>query len=158
VTLDGAQVGQTGGTSLRVPAVLGNGPHSWEVTATNPAGLTGVSKVARVFVDTVPPILSVTASGPRRAGSAEVLRLRYRDLPPPGLGPGDASGVAKLTIRWGDGTVVNLNPGTHRISHVYRRAGRYKIAVTVFDRAGNQRTVVRHVRIQSAHGKRGSGG
>jgi hypothetical protein len=40
--------------------------------------------------------------------------------------------------------------GEHRISHAYRRPGRYTITVTVFDRAGNQRTVVRHVKIRSS--------
>jgi len=84
--------------------------------------------------------LKVIASGPGRAGSEEVVRLSYRD-------PAPASGVAKLTIRWGDGTVTRLKPGTRGISHVYRRPGRFKITVTVADRAGNQKTVVRHVKI-----------
>ena len=150
VTVDRVQVGQTGGSSLRVPAALADGRHSWQVTASNPAGLTGVSKVATVFVDTVAPVVKVTESGPRRAGANEVLRLSYRD-------PAPASGVAKLTIRWGDGTVTHVKPGTHRVAHVYRRAGRYKITVTVADRAGNQTTVVRHVKI-AAGGKPGSGG
>ena len=157
VTVDGVPVGQTGGSSLRVTTALANGPHGWQVTATNPANLTGVSKVARIFVDTVPPLLTVTASGPRRAGSDEVLRLRYRDPAPPGLPAADASGVAKLTIRWGDGTVTHVKPGTHRIAHVFRRAGRYRITITVADRAGNQTTVVRHVKIR-AGGAAGSGG
>ena len=143
VSLDGTQVGQTTGTALQVPAALANGPHSWRVTATNPASLTGVSKVARIFVDTVAPVLKVTAAGPRRVGSEEVARLSYSD-------PAPASGVAKLTIRWGDGTVTHIKPGTHRVVHVYRRPGRYKITVTVADRAGNQTTVVRRVKINPA--------
>jgi PKD domain len=143
VTVDGTQVGQTGGGSLQVPTALANGPHSWRVTATNPAGLTGVSKVAGIFVDTVAPVLKVTAAGPRRVGSKEVARLAYRD-------PAPASGVAKLTIRWGDKTVTQIKPGTHRVAHVYRRPGRYKITVTVADRAGNQTTVVRRVKINPA--------
>jgi PKD domain len=142
VTLDRRQIGQTGASSLRVPAALGNGPHSWYVTATNPAGLTAGSKVGRVFVDTVAPVLKVTASGPRRSGSNEVVALSYRD-------PAPASGVAKLTIRWGDGTVTRVKPRTHRIAHAYRRAGHYKITVTVADRAGNQTTVVRHLQVAS---------
>jgi hypothetical protein len=143
VTVDGTQIGQTGGGSFQVPAALANGLHSWRVTATNPAGLTGVSKVARIFVDTVAPVLKVTAAGRRRVGSDEVARLTYSD-------PAPASGVAKLTIRWGDGTVAQIKPGTHRVVHVYRRPGRYKITVTVADRAGNQTTVVRRVKINPA--------
>jgi hypothetical protein len=147
VTVDGVAVGQSGGTSLRVPAALANGPHSWRVTASNPAGLTAVSKLARVFVDTVPPVVNVAVSGSRRAGSDETVRVSYHD-------PAPASGVAELTIRWGDRTVTRLKPGTHRNSHAYRRAGRYKITVTVADRAGNQTTVARHVKISvSAGGK-----
>ena len=150
VSVDRVQVGQTGGSSLRVSTALANGPHNWQVAASNPAGLTGVSKVAKVFVDTVAPVVKVTESGPRRAASDEVLRLSYHD-------PAPASGVAKLTIRWGDGTVTRVKPGTHRITHAYRRPGRYKITVTVADRVGNQTTVVRHVMI-AAGGKPGSGG
>jgi hypothetical protein len=114
------------------------------VTATNPAGVTGASKAAKVFVDTVAPVVKMTERGPRRAGANEVLRVSYRD-------PSPASGVAKVTIRWGDGTVTHVKPGTHRIAHAYRRPGRYKITVTVADRAGNQTTVTRRVKIEAAH-------
>ena len=64
--------------------------------------------------------------------------------------PAPASGVAKLMVRWGDGTVTQIKPRTHRVVHVYRRPGRYKITVTVADRAGNQTTVVRRVKINPA--------
>ncbi len=150
VTLDRAQLGQTGGNSLRVPVALGNGSHTWYVTTSNPAALTAGSKVARVFVDTVPPVVKVAESGPKRAGSQEVVRLSYHD-------PAPASGVAKVTIRWGDGTVTHVKVGTHRVVHVYRRAGRYKITATVADRAGNQTTVIRRLKIPepSTPGKRG---
>lgn len=147
VRVDGVQVGQTTSTSLRVPVALSDGPHSWQVTAVNPAGVTGASGVARVFVDTVAPTLSVKVGGARRAGSRLALTLRYRDAPPPGRPSGDASGVEKLTIRWGDGTVTHLAPGAHRETHAYRHAGRYRITVIVTDRAGNSRTVVKVVRI-----------
>jgi hypothetical protein len=85
-------------------------------------------------------VLKVTMSGRRRARSDEIAHLSYRD-------PAPASGVAKVTIRWGDGTVTHVRLGTHRVAHAYRRAGRYMIKVTVVDRAGNQTTVVRHVKI-----------
>jgi PKD domain len=153
VTLDGAQIGQTQGSSLRVPAALRAGSNTWFVTASNPAGLTAGSKVGRIFVDTVPPVVKVTESGRRRAGSSEILRVGYRD-------PAPASGVTTVTIRWGDRTITHVKLGTHRIAHVYRRAGRYTITVTVLDRAGNQTKVVRHLKIQSASagGESGSRG
>ena len=62
-----------------------NGSNTWFVTASNPAGLTAGSKVGRIFVDTVAPVVKVTESGPRRAGSNEILRVSYRD-PRAGLG------------------------------------------------------------------------
>jgi hypothetical protein len=122
------------------------------VTAGNPAGLTSSSKPARVFVDTVAPRLSATLSGARRAGASLTLRLSYRDAPPGGLPAADASGVATLTIRWGDGTTTRIKPGTHRVAHIYLRPGRYRITVTVADRAGNQTRVARRVKIANGHG------
>lgn len=148
VSVDGAQVGQTGAAALQVPAALHDGAHSWRVVATNPAGLSRTSRLAKVFVDTVAPSLSARASGKRLLGTALSLRLTYRDLPPPGLPSRDASGVAKLTIRWGDRTVTHPKRGVHRSAHVYRRAGRYRITITVVDRAGNTTTVVRRVKIK----------
>ncbi len=151
VSVDGVAVAQTTASSVRVPP-LPNGDHRWQVTATNPAGVTSTSTVAKVFVDTVAPTGRLTESGTRRAGSRIQLYVRYRDLPPPGLPSRDASGVAKITIRWGDGTVAELKPGSHRTSHAYRRPGRYKVTVAVEDRAGNKKTIVRLLKIAKAGG------
>lgn len=153
VSVDGVGVGRTGADSLRVPSPLSDGPHSWGVTAANPAGLTSPSNPARVFVDTVAPRLSATVSGARRVGASLTLRLTYRDAPPAGLPAADASGVASLTIRWGDGTTTRIKPGTHRLVHAYKRPGRYRITVIVADRAGNQTRVVRAVKITGAPAK-----
>ena len=142
VTLDGAQVGQTGGTAVQVGAPLADGVHSWRVTTANPAGLTSTSQTARVFVDTVAPTLSAAFGKSRRAGAATALRLFYRDAPPAGLPPADASGVAGLTVHWGDGTLTRVKPGAHRLDHVYRRAGRYRVTVVIVDKAGNRRTLI----------------
>jgi hypothetical protein len=147
VTVDGTQVGQTTGTSFRVPIALANGRHSWQVSAVNPAGVTGGSGVATVLVDTVAPTLSARVTGARHAGARLGLILRYRDAPPPGLPSRDASGVEKLTIFWGDRSVTHVRPGTHRETHVYRRPGRYRIIVWITDRAGNSRKVVKIVRV-----------
>ena len=157
VTIDGTSVAQTTADSIRVPAALRDGAHRWQITATNPAGLTHASKVARVFVDTVRPLLTVTESGSPAAGSPIALRLKYRDAPAAGLPPADASGVAQLTIRWGDGTVTRLKPGAHRVVHSYRRPGRYAITVIVADRAGNQTKVVRRLKLNKAGQNAGPG-
>ena len=80
VTLDGhaARADRRGARSGSRPRSR-NGSHTWQVTTSNPAGLTAGSKIAKVFVDTVAPVLKVTESGPRRAGSDEVVRLSYHD-------------------------------------------------------------------------------
>jgi hypothetical protein len=148
VTLDGVQVGQTGATTIQVGAPLADGVHSWRVTTGNPAGLTSTSQTARVFVDTVAPTLSATFGRTRRSGEATALRLFYRDAPPPGLPAADASGVTELTVHWGDGTSTRVKPGTHRLDHVYRRAGRYRVTIVIVDKAGNQRTLVRRLQIK----------
>jgi PKD domain-containing protein len=82
------------------------------------------------------------------------LRLTYRDAPPAGLPARDASGVAGLTIRWGDGTSTRVKPGTHRIVHSYRRPGRYRITIAVLDRAGNRASAVRRVKIAKRPAKK----
>ena len=152
VSVDGAAIGLTGADAVRVPSPLPDGPHGWGVTAANPAGLTSTSNPARVFVDTVAPKLSATLSGARRAGATLILRLSYRDAPPAGLPARDASGVASLTIHWGDGTTTRIKPGTHRVVHTYRHPRRYRITVTVADRAGNQARVAKRVKIAGAKG------
>jgi hypothetical protein len=149
VSLDGVAMGQTAGTGIRVATPLRDGLHRWRVTASNPAGLSTTSSTATVFVDTVAPRLRVAVSGTRRVGKAMALRLLYRDAPLAGLPQSDASGVAGLTIRWGDGTVTRIKPGTHRVEHSYRRPGRYRVTVIATDRAGNQARVVRRVKIAS---------
>jgi PKD domain len=153
VSVDRTLIGQTGASSIRVPSPLPDGSHTWSVSAGNPAGLSSAARTARLFVDTVAPRLGTALSGARHTGSKLTLRLTYRDAPPAGLPARDASGVASLTIHWGDGTTTHVNPGTRRITHSYRRPGRYKITVAVLDRAGNRTTAVRRVKITNPPAK-----
>ncbi|HET6871191.1 MAG TPA: hypothetical protein VFH80_35085 [Solirubrobacteraceae bacterium] len=155
LSVDGATVGQTGGDALGLSSPLPDGAHVWSVTASNPAGLSSASKRARVFVDTVAPTAGATLSGARRPGTRLTLHLTYRDGPPAGLPARDASGVSSLTVRWGDGTSTTVKPGTHRIFHSYRRPGRYKITITVLDRAGNRTSAVRRVKIAKPRHRKG---
>jgi hypothetical protein len=155
LSVDGAAVGQTGGDALGLTSPLPDGPHVWRVTATNPAGLSSASKSARVFVDTVAPKVAATLSGARRPAARLTLHLTYRDAPPAGLPARDASGVASVTIRWGDGTSTRVKPGTHRIIHSYRRPRRYKITITALDRAGHRARAVRRVKIAKARSRKG---
>jgi hypothetical protein len=145
VTIDGQQVAQTTATSVTVPTVLNDGPHKWQVTATNLGGGQTFSRTATIFVDTVPPRVSFTLKGRDRVGRKLTMHVSFADLPPPQQPGAKASGVKSVLIRWGDGS---KSTHVHVASHVYARRGRYLIKVTVTDRAGNATTVARVVRIR----------
>ncbi|MGA2926367.1 MAG: hypothetical protein ABSG43_10300 [Solirubrobacteraceae bacterium] len=146
VTVDGVQVAQTSATGVTVPTALTQGPHTWQVSAINPAGLTSTARAASVFVDTLAPVVSFTVAGLHRARIPVLIHVTYSDTPP-GLPASDGSGVASVTVRWGDRAISQLNTRRNKF-HVYKRAGRYPVTVTVTDRAGNKTTVSRLIRIQ----------
>jgi hypothetical protein len=147
VTLDGVGVGQTTNTAFRTAPLL-DGPHTWQVTASNPAGLTSVSEPATVFVDTVAPTVKFSLRGTRRIGSRLRVFMTAKDQPPAGEPATDASGVSKVTVRWSDHTLIRLGLTRHRSSHAYARPGRYRVTATVTDRAGNVTRVVQFVKIK----------
>jgi hypothetical protein len=147
LSIDGAQVAQTTGSSLPPPTALAQGPHGWQVTAINLGGRQSVSRPATVFVDTVAPQASLTVTGRRRAGRVVHVFVAYTDAPPP-LSPADASGIARVVVNWGDGSHFVIHHGKF---HVYARRGRYKLTVVVSDRAGNATTLVAYLRIAPRH-------
>jgi hypothetical protein len=87
-------------------------------------------------------------------GTRQVLKrmhvfVSYGDPPPPLLPAADASGVAKVTINWGDRTKpVTLKLGDHRSYHSYLKPGRYTVTVTVTDKAGNRTRTVTKVKVK----------
>ena len=149
VIVDGVQIAQTGTTSIRLPASTPDGPHNWQIVAVNPAGLESQSNVATVFVDRVPPLVKTSVLGNRRVLKRLHTYISYGDPPPP-LSPGtDASGIAKVTVNWGDHTpVVGLKLGNHRSFHAYQKPGRYTVTVTVSDKAGNTTRTVTIVKVK----------
>jgi hypothetical protein len=150
VTLDGAVLGQTTGTSMAVPATLIDGPHVWQVKVTNPAGLSATSGRGTTFVDTQPPRLRLLLSGLARAGQPVTLRLAATDPANPSETGSAASGVASVTIRWGlRGTPVS-EAAVRSVRHVFTSPGLDRVTVTVTDRAGNAATVARYIRILPA--------
>jgi hypothetical protein len=159
VTVDGTAIAQTPATSVRTPA-LGEGAHSWAVTAVNGAGLQSSTSPATVFVDTARPVLSFRLTGKARIGRFEWIRAQYSDVPP-GTTPSQSSGVATVTARWGDGS----GPQTigHNAHHTYLKPGRYTVRVTAKDKAGNATVVKESVQIKKPpppkkkHKKKGSG-
>jgi hypothetical protein len=145
--VDGAPVAQTYANAAAPAQPVPDGPHSWQVFATNPGGQQSRTKVASVFIDTVPPKAKLKLRGDPLIRSPLRASLTYVDLPPTGEPRSDASGVAKLMIRWGDGTTVRLRLGSHLAEHTYRRTGRYRITFVVTDRAGNVTRVLTKVKI-----------
>jgi hypothetical protein len=163
VTVDGAAVAQTASTSVRAPT-LAEGAHSWAVTAVNGGGLQSSTSPATVFVDTVPPTVSFTLGGKDQIGRVVRLHARYTDVPAGGSAA-QASGVASVVVRWGDGTgAQTIGHNTH---HTYLTARRYTIRVTATDNAGNAATVKQTLQIRKPppppkkkkhkHGGKGSG-
>ncbi|MGI8864640.1 MAG: hypothetical protein ACR2JH_09630 [Solirubrobacteraceae bacterium] len=144
VSLDGGQIAQTTATSATVPVPLAQGPHRWQVTATNAAGVSSTSPMATVFVDTVPPTGRLKLSGTKHAQSLLHATVIAADVPT-GLPPSNGSGVAALYISWGDHHHVYRI--RHGMFHTYARPGRYTVKVTIVDRAGNVATIVSHLHI-----------
>jgi hypothetical protein len=138
VIVDGVEVAQTAATSIRIPGGVSDGPHRWQAVAVNPAGLQSQAQAATVFVDQLAPIVKFSVLGTRRVSSRLQAYISYLDAPPPLLPATDASGVAKVTVDWGDRTPrFKMKLGNHRAFHPYAKAGRYRVTVTVVDVAGN---------------------
>jgi hypothetical protein len=74
--------------------------------------------------------------------------ISYGDPPPPLSPATDASGIAKVTVNWGDRTpLVQLKLGFHRSFHTYLKPGRYRVTVTVTDKASNTTRTVTVVKV-----------
>ncbi len=148
VRVDGVTVGQTAANALVAPARLANGRHTYQVSATNLAGVTTNAPAATVFVDTVRPRLTDTLSGTSVVRTRESVRVTYSDPPPAGLPKSAASGVATVYVNWGDGSPRTRIRRTGA-SHVYARIRTFTVTFTVTDRAGNRTVVVRKLRIKA---------
>lgn len=135
VRVDGTAVAQTTATSVTLPSALSDGRHSYQITATNAAGVATASASAAIFVDTAPPRLTLRLTGRRVPHASLRAIVSYRDLPPAGQPQGRSSGVATIFIRWGDGTVTRIRRTSAR--HVYARRRRYTVTVIATDHAGN---------------------
>jgi hypothetical protein len=151
VEFDGAPIAQTYGNGIRTPAPVADGRHTWEVTATNQAGLTTSARVATVFVDTVAPTVAVKLAGRRTVGLRQTIAVTRSDRPPPGAASTAASGLASTVVRWGDGTRVQIG---HTARHTFKRARTYTVTVTVTDRAGNRMVVTRKLTIKPKRKKK----
>jgi hypothetical protein len=160
VVVDGAEVITTPRTSFRLRTPVAQGAHSWSVIATDRRGQTFAAPSGTFRVDSVAPTARVRVSGARHVAAPLKLTLSPSDAPPPpapGAQPTQTSGVASVIVDWGDRSrreQVKLGA-----QHVYARAGRYTIRVTVVDKAGNSGVVRQLVKIvKPARRGRGRGG
>lgn len=145
--IDGAQAGETTGLRFRPSVPLPDGRHQYQVTAVNRAGLSTSTRAATVLVDTTAPQVSFRLRGRRLIKLPERISVSYRDRPPAGLPPSAASGVGRVYVHWGDGTVVRAR--RTGATHVYARRRRYTITVVAIDRAGNRTVVHRRIVIRA---------
>ena len=129
VVVDGRTIGSTTAQRLAVAGRVGDGVHRWRVVATDPRGQRSSSTTRTLRLDGTPPRVSVAISGRRAAGSPVRFVSRARD---------GASGVARVSIGYGDGSPVVFGSD---VRHVFR-SGRYTVTIAATDAAGN-RTVMR---------------
>jgi hypothetical protein len=80
----------------------------------------------------------------RRSGRVVRLSVRARDI---GVRGRTATGLRSIVVSWGDRTKGAAGTSSVRASHRYRRGGSYPLQITAKDRAGNERTSLRTVRI-----------
>jgi hypothetical protein len=123
VLIDGRLSGQTQAETFVPPKALKTGRHTFRVDAVDRAGQVTGSHTRTIRVDATAPRLSVRVTGARRAGHALTVAVKARDA---------ASGLARVTVAYGDGRSTRLRTSRH----AYRR-GRYTLKVTAVDKAGN---------------------
>ncbi|MBW3609868.1 MAG: hypothetical protein KY463_16370, partial [Actinobacteria bacterium] len=142
VSVDGSPVGETTDTFLRLPAPLPAGRHRWQVVAVDVRGQSKRTRTRTLRVDARAPSLVVRY---QRKGRVVTLSVRARD---PGLPGRTATGVRSIVVSWGDRTKGGRGTSSVRASHRYRRSGSYPLQITASDRAGNERTSRRTVRVR----------
>lgn len=109
--------------------------YKFRVVATDVRGQITRSTTVYLRVDQRAPSAKVSF---KRRGRVVTVRANAVDR---GSKKRPASGVASVKISWGDGTSRTASSASHR----YNSAGKKTVRVTVTDRAGNTRTVVKRI-------------
>jgi hypothetical protein len=104
---------------------LGSGTHRYQVRATDRRGQTVTSRTRTFRVDPGMPVLKLTV---RRRGRTVTVSTVARDRGP--------SGLAYVRIDWGDKSRRQFRRSA---VHHYKK-GRYTLAVSAIDKAGNATT------------------
>ena len=141
VSVDGRPVAETTETSLQLTTPLRAGSHRWQVLAVDPRGQSKLARTRTVRVDARAPSMTVTY---RRRGRLVTVFVRARDI---GVRGRTATGLRSIVVSWGDRTKGATGRSSVRARHRYRRGGSYPLQITAKDRAGNERTSLRTVRI-----------
>jgi hypothetical protein len=145
LTVDGAPLAATLApdgvvTATWSTAGLPAGPHELALTASDLSGNVATYRIA-LRVDNDAPRLRIRS--PQRARAGAKVRIAASVLDP-------GSGLAaRPRISFGDGKHAN----GFRLAHRYARAGRYVIAISATDRAGNVSELRRALRIRAVSGK-----
>jgi hypothetical protein len=120
------------------PKPIPDGDHRWRIVTIDSRGQETISRDRFLRIDTRRPKVRVRTR--RSAGSLVTFTVLVDDGP-------NGSGAGRITIGFGDGANGRVPLSTGVIAHRYRRGGRYKIAVTVRDKAGNEATATARVRV-----------
>jgi hypothetical protein len=131
-------VGESTEPRLTPAAPLPDGTLPWRVVAIDRRGQETASKVRTLRIDARPP--EIAAKLRRSAG--RILRVTAT-VADGSLAAPAGTGVRSVQVLWGDGTRSTGRKVTHR----YRRGGRYTVTVRATDRAGNVGTFKQRVRI-----------
>jgi hypothetical protein len=125
------------GTPVWVPPrPIPDGDHRWRLVTIDSRGQETISRDRFLRIDTHRPKVSVLT---RRHGTLVTFTVLVDDGP-------SGSGASRITIAFGDGTRGRVPPRTGQLAHRYARGGSYPVAVTVRDKAGNERTITGRAR------------
>lgn len=136
VELAGKVVGTTAGLTFTAKKKLKYGKkYKFRITAVDVRGQITRSSTVNLAVDARAPSADVKF---KRDGKKVTVRSRVEDR---SSKKRPASGIASVVIDWGDGKTTSSANGGHR----YKSSGRKKVRVTVTDKAGNRKIVVKRI-------------
>ena len=138
VEVAGQVVGESTEPRLTPAVPLADGTLPWRVVAIDRRGQETASRVRVLRIDARPPeILARLRRSPGR-----ILRVTAT-VADGSLAAPSGSGVRSVQVLWGDG---KRSTG-RRVTHRYRRGGRYTVTVRATDKAGNVGIFRQRVRI-----------
>ena len=155
VILDGQVIAETARSSFLPVADLREGVHRFSVVAVDRRGQESSGADRLLRIDTTRPTARVVASRGARAGAPVRFAVVPRDVGKAARGVSRVrgSGVVKVRVDFGDGSRRQTKKSRRplrrvRISHVYRRPGRFTVTTRLYDRAGNVGKVLTRIQLR----------